>query len=198
MNTMKCSLCSNPAASRCAKCITTYYCNEVCQKNHWPTHKEECKKSQKTLESFQNLGRIINKVDQMKSCNNCNINFTPSIKIITCAEKCYCSEECQNIYQLRNKKEHDKRIFITVIIFQIGKYEYVTKTSTLDPEIIAQFDKVIHEIKNGFSQCDKSLIEPIMAKNLRPCPEKKAIIEKLLKEYDEGRRTVNDHNVFCI
>ena len=198
MEPQKCSYCDKPAANRCGKCIITYYCDQVCQKNHWPIHKKECKLSQKKFESFQNFGKILCKYDQMKSCNNCNLTFTPSTTFITCADKCYCSKECQNSYQTKHKKQHDRQLFITILMLQVSKYEYIKNTSTRDSEIIAQFDQVIHEVKNGATHCNKELIDPIVAQNLKPCPEKKVIIEKLLKEYEEGRRTINDDNFFSI
>jgi len=198
MEPQKCSYCNKTAANRCGTCIITYYCDQVCQKNHWPIHKKECKLSQKKIESFQNIGKILCKYDQMKSCNNCNLSFTPSTTFITCADKCYCSKECQNSYQMKHKKQHDRQLFITILMLQVSKYEYIKNTSTRDSEIIAQFDQVIHEVKNGATHCNKELIDPIMAQNLKPCFETKVIIEKLLKEYEEGRRTVNDDNVFTV
>jgi hypothetical protein len=83
-------------------------------------------------------------------------------------------------------------------MLQVAKYEYIKNTSTRDSEIIAQFDQVIHEIKNGATHCNKDLIDPIMAQNLKPTPEKKVIIGKLVKEYEEGRRTMNDDNFFSV
>ena len=34
--------CSEPGKNKCAGCKTTPYCGPVCQKDHWPTHKESC------------------------------------------------------------------------------------------------------------------------------------------------------------
>ncbi|KAL4229110.1 Ankyrin repeat and MYND domain-containing protein 2 [Mactra antiquata] len=39
-----CSICSEPDAKRCVKCKMAFYCNQTCQKLHWPTHKKFCAK----------------------------------------------------------------------------------------------------------------------------------------------------------
>jgi hypothetical protein len=38
-----CKKMSETKPKRCAKCRLAYYCNQECQKQHWPTHKHECK-----------------------------------------------------------------------------------------------------------------------------------------------------------
>ncbi|KAL8570958.1 hypothetical protein ACOMHN_037818 [Nucella lapillus] len=39
-----CTTCGEPKASKnCSACKCTQYCNQVCQKLHWPTHKKFCK-----------------------------------------------------------------------------------------------------------------------------------------------------------
>ena len=37
-----CAVCYNPADYCCSKCHATLYCNEVCQRRHWSTHKPHC------------------------------------------------------------------------------------------------------------------------------------------------------------
>ncbi|XP_064614987.1 uncharacterized protein LOC135479155 [Liolophura sinensis] len=43
-----CSACSlqGEDLKRCAGCKTTLYCSKICQRNHWRTHKPECKELQ--------------------------------------------------------------------------------------------------------------------------------------------------------
>ncbi|XP_054268253.1 SET domain-containing protein SmydA-8-like [Macrosteles quadrilineatus] len=38
-----CAVCSKPASQRCAVCKSVNYCNKNHQKQHWKTHKNECK-----------------------------------------------------------------------------------------------------------------------------------------------------------
>jgi hypothetical protein len=156
----------------------------------------ECNKVQKTVENFNTINRWVNDYDKMKSCHNCNVNFTQSTQFITCAEKCYCSKECQNAYQTKNKKEHDRKKFVTILMYQLCRYDYITKSPTNDIEIVDQFNKAIQDIKSDKTQINKSLIEPIMAQNFMSSREHKNTIEKLVKEYDEGRRTIEDPNIY--
>jgi len=38
-----CDTCTDPAAmKKCSACKMVSYCNEECQKMHWPVHKKEC------------------------------------------------------------------------------------------------------------------------------------------------------------
>uniref|UniRef100_A0AAY4EGR7 ubiquitinyl hydrolase 1 n=1 Tax=Denticeps clupeoides TaxID=299321 RepID=A0AAY4EGR7_9TELE len=45
----KCAACQKPPLSeeeklrRCTRCYRVGYCNQTCQKNHWPTHKTQCR-----------------------------------------------------------------------------------------------------------------------------------------------------------
>ncbi len=40
-----CSFCKQPMdkPQRCGKCKKARYCNQICQKKHWATHKVYCK-----------------------------------------------------------------------------------------------------------------------------------------------------------
>ena len=40
-----CSYCSNvdKELKLCSRCLKAYYCNTECQRNHYPTHKTQCK-----------------------------------------------------------------------------------------------------------------------------------------------------------
>ena len=39
-----CSVCNAKSVSRCGRCKTASYCSESCQKNHWQSHKADCKR----------------------------------------------------------------------------------------------------------------------------------------------------------
>ena len=45
-----CDTCSEEKAKKCANCKSVDYCNQVCQKHHWPVHKKYCAKEKKMLE----------------------------------------------------------------------------------------------------------------------------------------------------
>ena len=34
--------CDQPGTNKCSGCKTTPYCGPICQKDHWPLHKESC------------------------------------------------------------------------------------------------------------------------------------------------------------
>ena len=38
----KCAYCGLTATTRCAKCHLAMYCNKLCQRKHWPVHKQNC------------------------------------------------------------------------------------------------------------------------------------------------------------
>lgn len=38
-----CKIRSKNAMKKCSKCKNTYYCNQECQKNNWPEHKNNCR-----------------------------------------------------------------------------------------------------------------------------------------------------------
>ena len=42
----KCAQCQKDSHTRCGKCRKVYYCSPECQRNHWPTHREEFHKPQ--------------------------------------------------------------------------------------------------------------------------------------------------------
>jgi len=53
----ECSYCKKPAETRCGNCSTTYYCNQTCQRAHWPIHKIECNKIKERNASIAALGQ---------------------------------------------------------------------------------------------------------------------------------------------
>ena len=47
-----CAKCDQPAEHKCGRCKVARYCNLECQRDHWPTHKAECKKLVAAFASF--------------------------------------------------------------------------------------------------------------------------------------------------
>jgi hypothetical protein len=205
MSQIPCVKCNKPSESRCSACITTYYCSKDCQKNDWPNHKIECKKKQKEVEKFHNIGSYLCEWDKMTHCSNCNILFNDTIEIITCANNGYCSSSCRQIHQTINKKNHDRLRFSTLISFQSQKNLYITKSKIQDKEIIEKYDEVIEGIKHDIQHTDLTLLYPFMSEmkqiyNDNPFFRETIIKkhEKLMKEYDEGKRSFNDPDYFAL
>jgi len=204
MSHIPCAKCSKPSESRCSACITTYYCSKDCQKNDWQNHKSECKKKQKEVDKLHQIGFNLCEVDKMTSCTNCNIPFNNSTTIITCAYNGYCSENCRQIHQTINKKNHDRLRFSTLISFQSQKYLYITKSEIQDREIIEKFNTVIDGIRHDVQHNDLTLLYPFMTKmkqiyNENPTFRTSLInkLEKLMKEYDEGKRSFDEPDYFA-
>ncbi|KAJ7618605.1 hypothetical protein FB45DRAFT_1007366 [Roridomyces roridus] len=59
-NLHTCSYCNNgnAALKKCAGCQQTRYCNNVCQKNHWRSHREACKASRIDKEDQKTEGGV--------------------------------------------------------------------------------------------------------------------------------------------
>jgi hypothetical protein len=53
-----CGITTYDKLKQCTGCRTIYYCNERCQKTHWPTHKTNCK-------LMKGMGDLINKIDDL-------------------------------------------------------------------------------------------------------------------------------------
>ena len=51
--TLHCSVCSEPSALRCSRCLGAQYCSVVCQKKAWPKHKEACKEAEKLKKAYE-------------------------------------------------------------------------------------------------------------------------------------------------
>ena len=203
MSEIKCIKCNKPAESRCTKCIKTYYCGVICQRSEWTDHKSICKNIQKEVDKIQELSYTLNRMDKIKSCTNCNISFNKDSEIITCAENGYCSDNCRIIHQTINKKNHDRKKFSTLLSFQCTKHEYLTKSKIQDKEIIDKFDEIIAGIKRNEQHFDMTLIFPFMAEikqyyedNPDLKIENNKTYKKLMKEYDEGKRTFENHDYF--
>jgi hypothetical protein len=203
MSEIKCYTCNKPAESRCTKCIKTYYCSKICQKNDWQNHKLICKNIQKEVNEIQELSYTLNKMDQIKSCSQCNISFNKDSEIITCANNGYCSINCREIHQTINKKNHDRNKFSTLLSFQCTKREYLTISKIQDKEIIDKFDEIIVGIKRNEQHFDMTLIFPFLAEMKKYYEDNPAlkientkIYKKLMKEYDEGKRTIDSDDYF--
>jgi hypothetical protein len=203
MSQIPCNTCQKPADTRCADCITTYYCNRECQKKDWKNHKSNCKKKQKDVNDIVNLSHKVCKYDQMKSCSNCNILFNENTNIITCASNGYCSDTCRQIHQTINKKNHDRLRFSSMLSYQFMKYIYVTKSKIQDLQIIEKMNEIINGVRNDVQHSDMELVMPFMTEigkifddnpNLRKSQIKK--YEKLMKEYDEGNRSFDEADYY--
>eukprot|EP00730_Choanoeca_flexa_P020295 TRINITY_DN9921_c0_g2_i1.p1 TRINITY_DN9921_c0_g2~~TRINITY_DN9921_c0_g2_i1.p1 ORF type:complete len:404 (+),score=49.08 TRINITY_DN9921_c0_g2_i1:313-1524(+) len=47
----KCAVCGEDAVMRCSACSSEWYCRRQCQVEHWPKHKELCKKLSQALKA---------------------------------------------------------------------------------------------------------------------------------------------------
>eukprot|EP01147_Barroeca_monosierra_P002629 gene2629-5531_t len=55
----KCVVCGQPAAKRCSKCKTEWYCRRQCQVEHWPKHKELCRLTSANSSTTSNSTTLI-------------------------------------------------------------------------------------------------------------------------------------------
>ena len=57
-----CAVCDKLAKNFCSICKHVFYCSTKCQRQHWPTHKEDCKTLAKLpyrIERNEKLGRFL-------------------------------------------------------------------------------------------------------------------------------------------
>lgn len=66
---VSCNACWRPKSKvtlrRCGNCLVALYCNEQCQREHWNTHKGQCRlteKQRKACEKDENLCRVNNEL----------------------------------------------------------------------------------------------------------------------------------------
>ena len=203
MSQIPCVKCNKPSESRCSACITTYYCSKDCQKSDWPNHTPNCKKKQKEIDELHEISSSLCEWDKMTNCSNCNILFNDTIEIITCANNCYCSSSCRQIHQTINKKNHDRLRFSALISFQQQRNLYITKSKIQDKEIVEKYDEVIAGIRHDIQHNDLTLVYPFMSEmknfykdnpSIRANEIKK--YEKLMKEYDEGKRSFDEPDYY--
>eukprot|EP01083_Nonionella_stella_P147675 466358_1 len=71
-----CGSCSTTGANkRCSGCRGVYYCNIKCQRDHWKTHKRDCKKNQENIDE---------KIDMVETRNtNVLMNIAQKMEINT-------------------------------------------------------------------------------------------------------------------
>ena len=49
---------------RCSKCLTSAYCDRVCQQKHWPMHKNVCRK----IEGDDDYEKLANNYNDQGKC----------------------------------------------------------------------------------------------------------------------------------
>ena len=53
LNNLICATCQKPGRYRCSGCHKVTYCGALCQKKHWPLHKDECLEIRKQAKSIE-------------------------------------------------------------------------------------------------------------------------------------------------
>ena len=78
----ECSYCKKPAETRCGNCSTTYYCNQSCQRAHWPIHKIECNKIKERNAGIAALGQSMRRSIPENKGKFYNILMTTRVRYI--------------------------------------------------------------------------------------------------------------------
>jgi hypothetical protein len=152
-----------------------------------------------------------------QKCSKCEKPATA--RCANCSSTYYCDQQCQRAHWSTHKVEcnkihksvsdfskigealvgsiADNKIkFINILQTTYSRYRYITSGGN-DTEIIDQFDKAILSRKNDEEYYELDLIRPIMAKYSRPSSKEEFLIfVKIIKEFDEGKRTFNDPHFF--
>lgn len=69
LNNLICANCQKPGRYRCSGCHKVTYCGALCQKKHWPLHKEECLEIRKQAKSIE---KQTQKQQRLTKKNNTN------------------------------------------------------------------------------------------------------------------------------
>jgi hypothetical protein len=152
-----------------------------------------------------------------QECSNCK--KPAHARCVNCSITYYCDQTCQRAHWSTHKVEcnkiqkrvsdfskigeslvgsiaDNKKKFINILFTTYGRYKYITSGGN-DTEIIDQFNKAILGRKNDERHYELNLIQPIMAKYATPSSKEEYLIfVKIIKEFDEGRRTFNDPHFF--
>jgi hypothetical protein len=159
-----CSICKNPATSRCSGCNLSYYCSKDCQKIDWKSHKPECKKNQESYKNIYGIGEIIH-TNLTKNCSNCSKKLSnEKITCNICESVAYCSEKCKIACTNSHVIDCKIRKITQIAVFEMVKIFYIENNSNYDPEIIEAIDEAINEYKlNKYGRHSKThLLNSIM------------------------------------
>lgn len=100
-----CAVCGIEARFRCSACHEYHYCSESCQREHWKTHRKECRKRTKTVVlSASRGGKAIECVIPASAgmCSACSKDFSIGersydfefvggvLGLSFCSEECLC------------------------------------------------------------------------------------------------------------
>ena len=72
LNNLICATCQKPGRYRCSGCHKVTYCGALCQKKHWPLHKDECLEIRKQTKSIEK------KTQKQQRLSKKNIQNSPS------------------------------------------------------------------------------------------------------------------------
>ena len=48
-----CAICGSPSTSQCPRCMSVHYCCPAHQKNHWKSHKNECRERKERIYEYE-------------------------------------------------------------------------------------------------------------------------------------------------